>query len=580
MDPKKFFAELQRRNVYKAAVAYGVVGWLLVQIATQVFPFFDVPAWVIRFIVLLLLLGFPIAVFLAWVFELTPEGLKRTEEVAPGGSVTRSTGRKLDFIIIGVLLAVIGVMAFQRSGRVRRLPEKSIAVLPFADLSAAQDQEYFSDGLMEQIINALGKVRDLSVVARTSALAFRRKEADIRELGRVLGVGLVLEGSVRRGSGMVRIDARLINVTNGYQLWSETYDSTENDFLILQSEIAQKVVVALQKELGLGESERLAQTPMPNPEAYDRYLRGQYLLNKRTVDSMRKALALFQEAVAKDGHLALAHAGVANAYIYLGNSGAMTGEEAAAHAWPEVASALVIDDQLAEGYVSRAILLGDFEWNGPAAELDYQKALVLNPNSAAAHHWYARHLAWSGRFPEAQREIAAAQKLDPLSPMIRVTKAKIFFLGRQFEEAIAPCQEALELEPNFATAFSILGEAYALRGEHAKAIAAAQKYVELSQESGWAKLELAYAYAVAGDRAASDRIVREVTTAPSAEFSPYDMATICSAWHDVDGALRWLDQAIERRSVDVLSIRVDPRLDQARADPRFQAVLDRMVPRR
>lgn len=583
MDVKRFFTELQRRNVYRVAVAYGVVSWLLIQIATQVFPFFEIPNWTIRLVIVLLLLGFPVAFFLAWVFELTPEGIKRTEEVSAGASVARHTGRKLDFTIIGVLLVAVLVLTFQHYGLrepapASSLPEKSIAVLPFADLSVAQDQEYFSDGLTEQIINALGRIRDLSVVARTSAMAFRSKAVDLREVGRLLGVNHVLEGSVRRGPGMVRIDARLINVTNGYQLWSETYDSTERDFLVLQSDVAQKVARALQLELRLADRERLSETPTENPEAYDLYLRGRYSLNKRTADSIHKALGIFQQAVAKDAQFALGHAGAADAYILLGKIGAMPGEEAAAHAWPEVSIALTIDPELSEGYVSRAILLTDFEWNWPEAEVDFQKALSLNPNNAAGHHWYARHLDQLGRTEEALREIGAALKNDPLAPTIPVAKGKILFDAHRYQEAIDSCKKALELEQNFASAYQVLGQAYAQLGDHAKAIEATEKYVELSQGTGWSRLELAYVYAIAGDRAKSDRIVKEVTS-ESGGYSPYDMATICSAWHDSAGAMAWLEKAIERRSVDVILIRVDPRLDNVRSDARFKELLTRVVPR-
>jgi TolB-like protein/Tfp pilus assembly protein PilF len=584
LNPKKFFAELQRRNVYKVAVAYGVASWLLIQIATQVFPIFEIPNWAARLIVLVLTLGFPVALVLAWVYELTPEGLQRTDAIDPSKSITRSTGRKLDFVIIGVLLAVIAVLAFQyyrpaRPPSVAGVPEKSIAILPFLDFSQTKDQEYFSDGITEEIINSLAHVHGLFVVARTTAFSFKNKNMDIREVGRQLGVSHVLEGSVSHGPGKVRVVAQLINVATGYHLWSETYDSTEKDLLSLQSDVAKKVASALQIELHLAETTQLAKPLTQDPEAYDLYLRGRYLLNKRTVDSIQRALALFEQAIAKDPQFALGHAGIADADIHLGLIGALTGEDAAARAWPEVSRALAIDDQLADGYVSRAILLADFEWNWPAAEVDVQKALALNSNSAAAHHWYARHLAEIGRFQEAQREVAAAQKLDPLSPMIRVTKAKIFFLARQYEQAIPPCQAALELEPNYAWAFSILGQTYAHLGDHARSIEAAQKYVDISQGSGWAKLELAYAYAVAGNRTESDRIVQEVTTR-TGEFSPYDMAAICSAWRDADGALRWLEKAIAQRSVDVISIRVDPRLDNVRSDPRFEAALARMVPRR
>jgi adenylate cyclase len=583
VNPKNFFAELKRRNVYRAAAAYGVVGWLLVQIATQVFPFFDIPNWAIRMVIVVLLLGFPVALMVAWIYELTPEGLQRTDDVPPGKSLSRTVGRKIDFAIIGVLLAVIAFLAWQhwrptKAAPGRELPAKSIAILPFLDLSQSRDQEYLSDGITEQIIDSLAHLHDLFVVARTTAFSFKNKSGDIRDIGRQLQVTHVLEGSVRRGNGKVRIAAQLINVTTGFHVWSETYDSTEQDILSLQTDVAKKVASALQLQLHLAETTQLAKPVTNDPEAYDLYLRGRYLLNKRTVDSIRKALGLFQEAVAKDGQFALGRVGVADSYILLAKIGAMGGQEAASLAWPQITAALATDSQLAEAYVSRAKLLTDFDWNWPKAETDFRKALALNPNSADGHHWYARHLEQLGRAGEALGEIDAALKNDPLSPTIRVAKGKILFDAHRYREAVDSCKAALDLEPSFASAYQVLAEAYAHLGEQPNAIQAATKYVDLSQGSGWALLELAYVYAVGGNRVESDRIVNEVT-ARSGNFSAYDMATIRSAWHDPDGAMPWLEKAIAAHSVDVILIRVDPRLDNVRSDPRFKELLLRVAPR-
>ena len=583
MNFKKFFAELQRRNVYRVAVAYGVVSWLLIQIATQTFPVFDIPNWGSRLVIVVLILGFPIALVLAWAYEITPEGIKATEDLPAGKPIKRQTGRLLDFIIIGVLVAVIAVMAFPylrgAKSTTPDVPQKSIAVLPFVALSQIKDQEYFSDGITEQIIDSLAHVHGLFVVARTTAFSFKNKNMDIRDVGRQLGVTHVLEGSVRQGPGKIRVVAQLIDVSNGFDLWSQTYDSTERDLLSLQSDVAKKVASALQIELHLAETKELAKLPTENPEAYDSYLRGRYLLVKRTVDSVQKGRALFEEAVAKDPGFALGHAGIADSYILLGKLGAISSEEVSARAWPEVSSALALNENLAEGYISRGILLTDYEWNWPAAEADFRRALEINPNSASAHHCYARHLAENARFDDAMREIGAAEKLDSLVPAILSTKAKILGAAHRYKEAIGQCGKTLELEPNFAQAFSILAQAHVHNHEYPEGIEAAKKYVELSSGSGWAKLELAYAYAAAGNKPESDRIVNEVTT-QGGPFSPYDMATICAAWHDADGAFRWLDQAIAQRSVDVIWIRVDPRLDKIREEPALKEIVARMVPRR
>jgi adenylate cyclase len=512
-----------------------------------------------------------------------PKHLKQftQEQAVAAAARDASRRRKLKMAIAssGLLICVATAAFFFLPRASTRAAERSIAVLPFVDLSQSKDQEYFSDGITEQIINSISKIRGLFVVARTSAFAFKNKNEDIREVGRQLHVSHVLEGSVNRGTGKVRVDIRLVDVTNGYQLWSETYDSNDQDALSLQSDVAQKVAGALQVELHLADAKQIEKPVTRDPEIYDLYLRGRYFLNKRTTDSIQKGRALFEQAVAKDAGFALGHAGIADSYLLLGKIGAITGQEAAALAWPEASSALAIDDQLAEGYVSRGILLTDFEWNWSAAEEDYRKALALDPNSAAAHNWYARHLAQIGRFEEALREVAAAEKHDPLSPAIQVTKAKILFVSRRYDQAIHPCLTALELEPNFSSAFSQLGQAYVHLGDYPNGIEAVKKYVELSAGTGWAKLELAYAYAVAGNKQESDRIVEEVTKRPG-QFSPFDMATIRAAWHDNAGALAWLEKAVEQRSVDVIWIRVDPRLHNVQSDQRFREILARMVPRR
>ena len=497
----------------------------------------------------------------------TPEP-KKSRRLVPAGKI-------LLFGTLGLAICLAAVFFLTRTPPSKR----SIAVLPFLDLSQTKDQEYFSDGITEEIINSLAHVHGLFVVARTTAFSFKNKNPDIREVGRQLGVSHVLEGSVSHGPGKVRVVAQLINVVTGYHLWSETYDSTEKDLLSLQSDVAKKVANALRIQLHLAETTQLAKPLTQDAEAYDLYLRGRYLLNKRTPDSIQKGRILFEKAVAKDPRFALGHAGIADSYILLGKAGAISPEEASTGAWSEVSITLGIDESLAEGYISRATLLADFDWNWPAAEADFHKALELNSNSAIAHLWYARYLAQIGRSEEALKEISAAEQLDPLSPVILTSKAKIFGAAHRYQDAIAYCRKAIDLESNFAPSFSILAQASVHRQQYPQGIEAAKKFVELLGGSGFAKLELAYAYAVAGSKPESDRIVNEVTSQPG-PFSPYDMATICAAWHDANGAFHWLEKAIEQRSVDVIWIRVDPRLDNIRDEPSFREVLARLVPRR
>jgi TolB-like protein/class 3 adenylate cyclase len=465
-----------------------------------------------------------------------------------------------------------------KSSAAASLPEKSIAVLPFENLSDEKGNAYFTEGVQDEILNNLAKVGGLKVISRTSVMQYKAgTQRNLREIAGELGVAHVLEGSVQRAGERVRVSAQLIDARSDTQLWAERYDRDLADVFAIESELAKTIVAQLKLRLSADEKAAIEKQPTADLAAYDLYLRGRYLLNKRTIDSIQTARALFEQAVAKDPQFALGHASIAESYILLGKIGVITPAEASRQAWSEVSLALAIDDKLAAGYVSRAILLAEFEWNWPAAEADYRKALELDPNNAGGHYWYARGLGEFGRIEDALREVAAAQKLDPLSAAVRLTKTKILLVARRYDDAIKQSRAAIDLEPGFGSAFSVLAQAYLFNKQPAEGIEAAKKYVDLSAGSGWAKLELAFAYATAGNRAEAERIVRE-TMASRDPFSPYDMATIYAAWHETDNALQWLKQAVEQRSVDVVWIRVDPRLDNVRSDPRFQEIVKSMTP--
>src|SRR5919204_1438214 len=274
-----FFVELQRRNVYRVAVAYGVVSWLLVQIATQVFPFFEIPNWATRLVVILLLLGFPIALIFAWIFELTPEGIKRTDEVEPHQSILRETGRKLDFVIIGILLVVIAVFAFNAFRRTKRpelanLAEKSVAVLPFENRSEEKANAYFAEGIQDEILMRLSKIADLKVISRTSTQHYKSVPENLAEIAKQLRVAHILEGSVQKSGDAVRVNVQLIKVANDSNLWADTFDRKLTDVFSVESEIAKAIADQLRAKLTGQEEELIAAKPTENPDAYDAYLRG------------------------------------------------------------------------------------------------------------------------------------------------------------------------------------------------------------------------------------------------------------------------------------------------------------------
>lgn len=494
-------------------------------------------------------------------------------EPKPGSRRSRRIAWTLAALALALLAAAIAGWSMTRSAP----PNSSIAVLPFVDVSPAKDQEYFSDGISEQIINSLAKVHGLFVVARTSSFALKNKNLDVREVGQRLHVNHVLEGSVSHGPGKFRVDVRLVDVRNGYQIWSESYDSSDQNILSVQSNLAQEVAAALRVELKLGETQRIAAALPHDSEAYDLYLRGRYLQNKRTTESIEKALNLFEEAVEKDPRFALGHAGIADSYILLGEYGALSVKDAASRAWPEVTAALEIEPHLAEGHISRAILLADFEWKWAEAEAEFRNAIKLDPNSATAHHWLALQLAQLGRTKEALKEIAIAQEHDPLSPIIRAAKAKILLVGRRFESAIAESGKTLELEPDFAPAYSVLAQASACQQQYPEALSAAKKYVALAGGGDQERLELAYVQALAGQKVEAKKIVEQVQSG-GGSFSTYDMAAISVALDDHPAALGWLERAIKQRSIDVEWMGVDPRMDALREKAGFSELLAAVIP--
>jgi TolB-like protein len=317
MNPRNFFAELQRRNVYKVAIAYAVVAWLLMQVASQIFPFFEIPNWAVRLVVLLLALGFPVALIFACAFELTPEGIKRTESA---DELPKKSARSRAWLYVVVVAAAISVSLFffgrhtatsEQSG-LTEVPAKSIAVLPFENLSGNPENAYFTDGIQEEILMRLAKIADLKVVSRTSTVRYKRSPDNLREVAKQLGVANVLEGSVQRTADRVHVNVQLIKAASDAHLWAEAYDRKLTDIFGVESEIAKTIADTLQAKLTGSEREAIAAQPTQNTEAHQLYLKGRYFWNRRTGENLKKALAYFEQAAEKDPNYALAYTGIAD----------------------------------------------------------------------------------------------------------------------------------------------------------------------------------------------------------------------------------------------------------------------------
>src|SRR5262245_52793713 len=366
MNLRNLFAELKRRNVYKVAIAYAVVAWLLMQIASQIFPFFEIPNWAVRLVVLLLVIGFPVALILAWAFELTPEGIKRTEDVDVSKSIRRKTGRKLDFLIIAVLLLVIAGLLFQRlhpnvSRAVSSSPEKSLAVLPFENLSEDKANAYFADGIQEEILTRLAKIADLKVISRTSTQRYQSKPGNLAEIAKQLGVANIVQGSVQKAADQVRVNVQLVNAQTDSHLWAETYDRKLTDIFGIESEIAKGIAESLQAKLTGHEEQALAVKPTNNSEAYDAYLRGLAFeaRNISATDALLKAIDFYERAVQLDPNFALAWARLARADAYLNLRDTAAAHQHAAKAALENAQKLeptLPETLLALGYYQYCVL--------------------------------------------------------------------------------------------------------------------------------------------------------------------------------------------------------------------------------
>src|SRR5881275_2677098 len=448
MNPTKFFAEVKRRNVYKVAIAYGAVAWLLTEVATQVFPFFEIPNWVVRLVVLVIIAGFPIAVVIAWAFELTPEGLKRTEIADAKYPLGRSPKRAWIYIVIiagaiSVGIFFLGRYTSPKPREANELPGKSIGVLPFVDLSQAKDQEYFCDGISEEILDALAKVDGLRVVARTSSFSFKGKNADVGEVGKKLKVENVVEGSVRRDGNRVRISAQLINARNGLQLWSETYERELQGVFTLQDEITRAIADALKIKLAIS----LPAHQQRNTEGYDLYLQGLYFSNKGSEEDLRKALSFFQRSLEKDPTFSRAWTGIAKVWFFLGDVHVKPLD-----AYPQskaaALKAIALDERDAEAhcYLGEAKRILDWDLTGEDAEL--KRALELDPNSAPAHFFSALIPLFRGELKEGLRLVLEAEKLDPISPITSYVATAAYIANDQIDEAINEGQRTLLLDPN------------------------------------------------------------------------------------------------------------------------------------
>jgi TolB-like protein/Tfp pilus assembly protein PilF len=587
MNLSSFFAELKRRNVYKVAVAYAIVGWLLVQVATQVFPFFEIPNWAVRLVVLLIIVGFPIALVMAWAFELTPEGIKRTEDVDLAASARQPRKHAWIFVVIVGAAFSIGLFFIGRytgrntaSASATELPAKSIAVLPFDNLSRDPDNAFFAEGVQDEILTRLAKVADLKVIARTSTKKFKSAPDDLRDVAKQLGVTNILEGSVQKANDQVRVNVQLINVMTNAHLWAEIYDRKLTDIFAVESDIAKTIADALQAKLTGSEKNAIAKQPTTNTEAYELYHKGRSLWEKRSGDNIPKAIAFYEQAIARDPNYALAYAGLANAYVILPFWTGADRLDANTKAKQAALKALGLDSNLAEGHLAlgKVLFFSDIDLAGAARE--YQRAVELKPNDAATHHWYGNDaLAALGRFDEAIAEGKRAIELDPLSPVINADLGGTLAYAHRFDAAARQLRKTLELDPTLFYGRYNLGIVLQVTGDLPGAIAEYEKAKQSTDDNLLISTLYAAAKTQAGDKDTAVRMLNDLDKISQRRKAVgYYRALLYLSLNNKADALRGLEQGYEERDGSNMSwINVDPLLDSLHGDPRFEALVQKVL---
>jgi TolB-like protein/Tfp pilus assembly protein PilF len=599
MTNTNFFAELKRRNVYKVAVAYAVVGWVIAQIATQIFPFLEIPNWVVRLVIVLIAIGFPIALVIAWAFEATPQGIKRTE-TADAMPVTARTKKHLWIyvVLIGAALS-IGLFFVGRYTAGRATPEpasaelrpgkqseaaavapKSIAVLPFDNLSRDPDNAYFCEGVQDEILTRLAKVADLKVISRTSTQHFKSAPDNLPQIAKQLGVMNILEGSVQKANDQVRVNVQLINALTDAHLWADTYDRKLTDIFAVESEIAKTIAETLQARLSGSEKQMMAAAPTTDTTAYELYLKGRFFWNKRTGADLKRAIDYFNQAIAKDPNYALAYAGLADSYTLLSVFSAASPQDSIPQARAAAKKALELDNTLAEAHASFGRILSGYDYDFERAIAEFERAIQLNPNYATSYHWISNGpLTARGEFDRAIAEGKRAVELDPLSMIDNADLSQIYFYARRYDEAISQVGKAIEIDPHSYLAHYYLGQIYQLQGHLTEAIAEYQKAVELDDDPQ-ALAFLGQAQARIGQHDKAQKILSRMTEeAKSRYVSAYSFALMFIALGDKERAIDALERAYrEGAANDIITIRVDPMLDDLRGHPRFEALAEKIVP--
>jgi TolB-like protein/Tfp pilus assembly protein PilF len=576
-----FFAELKRRNVYKVAVAYAVVGWLLVQVATQVFPFFEIPNWAVRLVVLAIVIGFPVALVIAWAFELTPEGLKHTEDVDVSDKRVSKRRTWIYVTLIGAALSfalffVGRLSAPSSSASPAFLPEKSIAVLPFENQNRDPDTDYLCDGIPESIINSLSELPKLKVMSRNSVFHYKGKEADAQTVGKELKVQTLLTGRVRQRGDSLTIGVELINAQDNSQLWGQQYSRKLADVFAVQEEIAKEVSDKLRLKLTGTEKEQLAKRPTENLKAFQYYMQGRTAAQRRTNADLLASVSYYEKALQEDARYALAYAGLSDAYANLGYYGSIAPVEGRRKAEEAARKALELDDKLAEahtalGQIYIAFAPSDFS----TGDRELKHAIELNPNLAVARYNLGLSFIRQGRLDEASAELAKARGLDPISSIIARAVVIPHYFKRDYPRAFELLRQANELGPPLSATWEI--GLYIKNGSLDEAFAEIEKAKAARKDDPLIVYSTGMAYAAAGKRPEALQKIKELENLAEGTLSTaHWIAKIYATLNDKEQAFSWLDRGLATGALGVF-YKDEPIWDPIRDDQRFEELIAKLV---
>lgn len=576
------FRELKRRNVYRVAALYVIVSWVILQVADVFTSFLPLPEWTLRLVFLLLVIGFPIALVFAWAFELTPDGLRRDRNAdRPGDAPPGRRGRGADFVLYGLLVAILAYLAWQHVGAGRQAGEaagaseiRSLAVLPFEDLMNDPDQAWFAAGMLDSLIGELSNIEALHVISRTSAMRYRGSNKSIPEIARELGVDAVVEGSVFRDGETVRISVQLIEAAPDRLVWNQSFDRRMSNILALYREVAREIARQVRVTLTPAERARMDTWSSVDPVVYDWFLQGSFLCDNWSPLEMEQGMQLLEKAIERDPGYAPAHARLALCLQYAAFFNYLEPLEILDRSHSAAETAVRLDESLAEAHVARAGIEYYLEFKPREALESLERALELEPANVRA----LMHASWllgeGGQFERAVELNLKAIELDPMSMIVSHALAQVHYLSRDFERAVEQTEKALALDRNDPSVHYFLALPHDQLGRFEAARASYRKAIELSGGAPLYRAGLAYSRARAGEPDEARQILAALEEEP--RTAAFDIALIHLGLGEPERAVDWLEKAFESRDSQLIYINRDPRFDPLRGDPRFMRLIGRL----